>query len=118
MGKQARKKFSTSTSCTSAPLEIIHSDVCRPFCKTAYNDARYFVTFIDDYNRRIYLALIKTKNKVFDEFRKFKAQAENTINNRIKILRTDNGGEYLSSQFWDFCFQSGIIHQRSQPYTP
>jgi hypothetical protein len=106
MGKHARKKFSTSTSNTSTPLKIIHNDICRPFRKIAYNGAYYFVTFIYDYSRRIYLALIKTKDQVFDEFKKFTAQAENITNKRIKILHTKmvvsiflvNFGIFASSQ--------------------
>lgn len=43
---------------------------------------------------------------------------ENQCNLTIKILRSDNGAEYSSSQFVDFCKATGIEHQFTVPYTP
>ena len=36
----------------------------------------------------------------------------------IKILRTNGGGEYVSVEFQEFCYQEGIIHEVTPPYTP
>lgn len=36
----------------------------------------------------------------------------------IKILRSDSGGEYVSTEFSSFLFVKGIIHQKSCPHTP
>ena len=46
------------------------------------------------------------------------AYAENQFSMNIKILRTDSGGEYLSTEFQAFLVSKGIIHQRSCPTTP
>jgi hypothetical protein len=51
----------------------------------------YCVIFIDDYSRKTWLYLLKTKDEVFSEFQEFKAEIENLINKKIKTLRTDNG---------------------------
>jgi hypothetical protein len=43
---------------------------------------------------------------------------ENQSGKRIKVLRSDNGGEYSSRQFVDFCAQHGIRRQMTVPYNP
>jgi hypothetical protein len=70
-GKQARKKISPSTTESTEVLQLIHSDVCGPFRTSSYTGAKYFVSFIDDYSRKTWVYLIKTKDAVYDEFRKF-----------------------------------------------
>ena len=42
---------------------------------------------------------------------------ENFTGLKVKILRTDNGGEYVSANLSDFCAKKGIVHQCSNPYT-
>ena len=41
-----------------------------------------------------------------------------TIEHVVKVLRTDNGGEYISKAFDDFLSKNGIARQNSSPYTP
>jgi transposase InsO family protein len=117
-GKQARKKFAKSESITTKPLELIHSDVCGPFKPAGLADVKYFVTFIDDFSKKIWVYLLKSKDQVLPAFKRFKAQAENLTSHRIITFRSDNGGEYISKDFQSYCAQHGILHQRSQPYSP
>jgi len=67
--------------------------------------ARYFVSFIDDYSRRLWVYPIKKKSDVFSVFKVFKAQIELETGKKIKCLRTDNGGEYVDGEFLAFCKQ-------------
>ncbi len=46
--------------------------------------------------------IIKTKDQVFDCFMKWKALVEKSSKNKVKTLRTDNGGEYTSTKFTKF----------------
>jgi transposase InsO family protein len=61
------------------------------------------VTFIDDFSRKTRILFIKTKDEVFSRFQEVRAQVENQIRKNIKVLRSDNGGDYISSDFKDFC---------------
>jgi len=61
---------------------------------------------------------MKTKDEAFDKFKEYKAEIENQKDKRIKVLRTDRGGEYFPESFNRFCEDNGIIHQRTAPYTP
>ena len=53
-----------------------------------------FITFIDDYSCFGYIYLIKEWSKVLDKFKIFKAEVENQHNLKIKVVRSDHGGEY------------------------
>jgi transposase InsO family protein len=43
---------------------------------------------------------------------------ENQTEKRIKVLRTDNGGELCGKEFDQFCKKCGIAHKNTTPYTP
>lgn len=62
----------------------------------------YYVTFIDDFSRKTWIYLLKTKDEVFDKFQEFKAEVENLTGKKVKILRSDNGGEYTSKELVAF----------------
>lgn len=84
----------------------------------SFGVARYFVTFIDDFSRMCYVYFIKSKDRVFENLKIFKNLVEKQQNKTIKILRSDNGGEYCSKEFTNFLMCSGIIHQTSNSPTP
>jgi hypothetical protein len=58
------------------------------------DDFDSFITFIDDYSCYGYIYSIKERNKVLNKFKIFKAKVENQHNLKIKIVRSDRGGEY------------------------
>ena len=62
----------------------------------------YYVLFIDDHSRKAWIYLLKDKSETFDRFKEFKALIENQTGRHIRILRSDNGGEYESNEFDDF----------------
>lgn len=43
------------------------------------------------------------KSEVFSVFKKWKAEVENQVEEKVKCIRTDNGGEYDSTEFKLFC---------------
>ncbi|XP_071739387.1 uncharacterized protein [Rutidosis leptorrhynchoides] len=56
--------------------------------------------------------------EAFEQFKKFKAIAENQYGRKIKVLRTDRGGEFTSNEFNQYCDYVGITRQLTAPYTP
>ena len=75
-------------------LEIVHTDICGPFSKVCLNGQRYFISFIDDYSRYMYLYLLYDKGEALDAFKVYKAEVEKQLGKPIKIMRSDRGGEY------------------------
>jgi hypothetical protein len=61
---------------------------------------------------------MKTKGQVFSWFQEFKDFVENQTGKKIRFLRSDNGGEYTSKGFMDFCAGEGIRRELTVPYNP
>ena len=55
---------------------------------------KYFITFIDDYSRYMYLYMLYNKSETLEAFKVFKAEVEKQCEKQIKIVRTNRGGEY------------------------
>lgn len=117
-GKQSRASFGKSERQSKAVLELIHSDIMGPMESNSIGGARYILTFIDDYSRKVFLYFLKAKSDTLDAFKTFKALVENQTERKIKILRTDGGSEYRSKEFDDLCRKNGIQHQVTTAYTP
>ena len=116
-GKQARKPFPRHVQESKKPLELIHSDVWTTKA-ASIGGCHYFVTFIDDYSRKVWVYFMKKKSEVFGHFKAFKAMVEKEIGLQIKCLRSDGGGEYLSNEFARFLQEHGIKQQYSCSHTP
>lgn len=119
IAKQPRNSFKAYLPQRATDLlGVIYSDVCGPFEDPSLGGNKYFVTFVDEFSRMLWLYLIKTKGEVFAIFQKFKVMAEKQSGKFLKILRTDGGGEYVSNDFENFCIKHGIQHEVTPPYTP
>ncbi|GJS05933.1 integrase [Tanacetum coccineum] len=119
LGKQSRRSFPVGKAKRAeARLEVVHADICGPMRTESHAGSRYFLLFVDDYSRMCWVYFLKSKSEAFDFFKKFKALAENQCNRKLKILRTDRGGEFLSNEFSRFCDEYGIKRELTAPYTP
>ena len=95
MGKMTKTPFSETMERATNLLEIIHTDVCGPMSVDA-RGRYHFLTFTDDLSRYEYIYLMKHKSETFEKFKEFQSEVENHRNKKIKFLRSDHGGEYLS----------------------
>ena len=78
--------------------------------------ARYFLTFIDGFLRKIWVYVLKSKNKVLARFKEWKTLVKRQSEHVVKIFRTDNAREYVSKAFDDFLSKRGIVRLTSLPY--
>ena len=92
-------KFPSGATRSKEILELIHSDVFGLVLVPSLRGYLYYVTFIDDFSRNTWLYLLKKKSKVFIKFKEFKALLENQTGKKIKVLRTDNVGEFCEKEF-------------------
>ena len=100
------------------PYELIHSDVWGPSPKTTMSGVRWFVIFVDDCTRMTWLYLMKNKNEVFSVFRSFHEMVKTQFSATIRILRFDNGGEYMNREFRNYFIHHGLLHETSCSQTP
>lgn len=117
-GKQHRTFFARKSTRKQQKLELVHSDVCGPIEVESLGGSKYFVTFIDDATRKTWVYMLKRKSEVFEIFQKFHAMVERETERKLKCLRSDNGGEYTSAEFKNYCSQHGIRHEKTVPRTP
>jgi hypothetical protein len=118
MGKYAQRPFPPSEHRSKGVLELIHSDVCGPMSVESVSGFKYFVLFIDDYSKKTWIYFLKAKDEVFDKFQEFRALVENQTGRKIRVLRSDNEGEYNSKEFLDYCAAVGIKKELTVPYNP
>ncbi|GJY77889.1 retrotransposon protein, putative, ty1-copia subclass [Tanacetum coccineum] len=107
--KMARKPFSHQVERAKELLGLIHTDVCGPFKTVSREGASYFITFSDDFSHYGYVYLMKHKHEVFETFKVFQNEVENQLGKKIKVIRSEQGGEYLSHEFRISAYS---------PYTP
>jgi hypothetical protein len=79
--------------------EEVHMDVWGPSPVQTINGREYYSTFTDDHTRFTHLYLLCTKDQTFDAYKAYEAELKTQCDARIKKLRSDCGGEYLSGPF-------------------
>ena len=92
LGKKIKKPFPSSENRSKGILDLICSDVCGPMPVNSLGGSLYYVTFIDEFSRKTWLYLLKTKDEVFSKFQEFKVEVEDLTDKKIKTIRSDNGG--------------------------
>jgi hypothetical protein len=121
------KKIKKDAKRSTGVLEIIHTDICGPFPVKSVDGYDLFITFTDDYSRYGYIYPIKERSEALDKFKIFKAEVENQHSLKIKIVRSDRGGEYygrhtpygqVPGPFAKFLQEHGIVAQYSMPGEP
>ena len=117
-GKATRQKFNSGKHETKQTLDYVHSNLWGLSQVPFHGGARYFITFIDDYSKRVWVYVLKHKSEAFERFKEWTALMETQIENKLKRLRTNNGLEFCSSDFENFCKSKGIARHRTVRHTP
>ncbi|GJP81254.1 hypothetical protein CLOP_g11416 [Closterium sp. NIES-67] len=99
-------------------LEIVAADVCGPLRVASRHGSKYFVTFTDLGTRHTWVTELKDKTEVFSSFLDWMVEAERQSGKQLKVLRTDNGGEFVNEEFNSYLRSKGILRQLTVPYTP
>ena len=118
VGKKTRVKFGTANHDTREILEYVHSDVWGPTKTASIGGSHYFVIFVDDFSRRVWVYTMRAKDEVLEIFVKWKKLVETQTGRKIKVLRSDNGGEYTSDPFLQVCQNEGIKRHFTVRHTP
>jgi GAG-pre-integrase domain/Integrase core domain len=109
--KMTKPHFTKKSERSKDLLGLMHSDVCGPMSISARDGSRYFVTFTDDFSKYGYVYLMRHKFESFEKFKEFKAEVENQLGKKIKVFRTERGGEYLRGEFRGYLKAHGIVPQ-------
>lgn len=118
LGKQHRLSFKSSMTKTNKVGEIIHADLCGPMQKDSIGGSKYFLLFKDDYSHYRMVYFLKNKNEVKNIIESVIFKIKTDTGFKVKILRTDNGLEFVNNEVTSILQKYGISHQTTVPYTP
>ena len=65
-----------------------------------------------------YVCPLKHKSEVFKKISEWRALVEKSSGMKVKVLQTDNGGEYMSKEFQKYLTKHGIQHEVTVRKTP
>ncbi|MFA1657812.1 hypothetical protein ACDX31_27175, partial [Klebsiella quasipneumoniae] len=88
-------------------LEIVHTDLCGPIGVESYIGEKKNL-FVDDYSRMMIVMYLREKSEAFEKFKWYLARAEKETRKRLKCLRSERGGEFISNEFNKFCIEREI----------
>lgn len=98
-------------------LDVVAMDVGGPFPPTL-SRSKWFTLYIDLSSRYVYLVTMKAKSEGLKKLQEYVKYAERHTGRKIKIIRSDNAGEYLSRSMEAYLTLMGITHELTAPYTP
>ena len=99
-------------------LELVHGDLYGPVSPATPRDCRYFLLLIDDATRYMWAMLLNSKAAATDAIKRHQAATEKECGRKLRVLRTDNSGEFTTVEFTANCANERIQHHYSAPYSP
>ena len=114
-GKLVQKPFNLNRA--TSILKLVYSDVCQVE-DLSIGKAKYYITFLDDHSRKIFMYFLKHKDEVPETVRKFIKSSEKQTGHKVKILRRYNGREYVNANLRSILDDLGVKYQTSIAYQP
>lgn len=119
LGKQHRLPFPQVADYRACkPLDLVHADLCGQIRPKIAGGKNYFLLIVDDHTRYMWIELLTTKDEAFRCFKKVQALAEAERGCKLRAFRNDQGGEFNSIEFKQYCDENGVKHFTTTPYTP
>lgn len=117
-GKSHRLPFQKSVNRKSTMFELVHADLMGPMKPSSYSGYSYVMVLVDDFSKYAWVKFLKEKSEALKVFVEFKNNVEKEFGKKIQCLRSDNGGEFMSDEFFQFCSNNGILRQMTCAGTP
>jgi transposase InsO family protein len=102
----------------TAALDLVHGDLCGSISPATLGGRRYILLLVDDATWYMWLKLLTTKSDAAATIKEIKAAIELEVGCPLRVLRTDNGGEFTVKEFTAYYGNEGIQRHFSSPYTP
>jgi transposase InsO family protein len=117
--KQRRLPFPQQSSFRAKErLELVHGDLCGPMTSATPGGRRYFLLLVDDLSRYMWVVVLGSKGEAADAIRRTQAAAEAECGRKLRVLHTDNGGEFTVAEFASYCADEGVQRHYSASYNP
>jgi transposase InsO family protein len=117
--KQRRLPFPQQLSFRAKErLELVPGDLCGPVTPAAPGGRRYFLLLVDGLSRYMWVVVLNSKGEAADTIRRVQATAEAECGRKLRVLHTDNGGEFTTAELALYCANEGVQRHCSAPYSP
>ncbi|GJP31846.1 hypothetical protein CLOM_g15281 [Closterium sp. NIES-68] len=117
--KFSKFPFNSTTGPAKTPLALVHMDVVGPTRAPSLSGSRYFLTIVDDHTRAVWVYPLKSKGEVAAAvLKEWMPRAQRECGHKVKVIRSDNGGEFIGADFEGELKRKGIQHQLTVPYNP
>ncbi|GJT01342.1 putative ribonuclease H-like domain-containing protein [Tanacetum coccineum] len=118
-GKKHRASCKSKTvSSISQPLHMLHMDLFGPTFVKSLMKKMYCLVVTDDYSRFSWVFFLATKDETSGILKSFITGVENLIDQRVKVIRCDNGTEFKNKEMNQYCERKGIKREFSVARTP
>ncbi|KAI3681503.1 hypothetical protein L6452_36302 [Arctium lappa] len=118
-GKQHKTSHKTKEiNSISSCLQLLHMDLFGPTNVMSIGKKSYCLVIVDDYSRFTWVYFLRTKDETSGLIKSFMLRIENQTNQKVKVIRSDNGTEFKNLDLNTFCEEKGIERQYSAPRTP
>jgi hypothetical protein len=120
MAKAACQPFPEETKNRARAYgELIHTDLWGPAQVESVAGHLYYMSFTDDFSRELQVDFLALKSEALSAFKRYEANLmRQHPGSKIRKLRSDRGGEYLSAEFDAYLQSQGIKRQLTVHNSP
>ncbi|KAL0320493.1 UNVERIFIED_CONTAM: Retrovirus-related Pol polyprotein from transposon RE2 [Sesamum radiatum] len=118
LAKQQRLPFLISATHSMHIFELLHVDIWGPYNQFSFSGCTYLLTVVDDFSRATWVFLMRYKSQSVSTLQHFYSMVLTQFDRKLKVVRTDNGSEFLSEKCQSFFLDKGIMHHKTCPYPP
>lgn len=119
LGKSTRNQYKyLNRPLKNCILELIHIDLIGPITPESLGHSKYILCITDDCSRKVKTCFLKTKGEAAEQLITFIKEIERATERKVKVVRTDNGKEFVNRTLDGFFKMNGIKHELTIPYTP
>nr|GFB29164.1 zinc finger, CCHC-type [Tanacetum cinerariifolium] len=83
-----------------------------------HSGKKFIFLLVDDCTRFMWAYFLTSKDQAFSNFKEFRQRIEMEMRMKLRMLRTDRGGEFTLNEFTKYCKENGIVRQLTAPYSP
>lgn len=116
LGKMTNQRSRIPDEKAKSPLELIHLDLAGPIDPATDENFRFTLICVDDYSGLVVVYFLKQKSDTAAAFRNF--LADMSPFGKVKKVRSDQGGEFISNEFMSILRENLIGHEFSSPNSP
>lgn len=99
-------------------MDLVYGDLCGLISPTTHSGKKLIFLLVDDCTNFMWAYFLTSKDQAFNTFKEFRQKIEMELRLKLRMLRTDRGGEFTSNGFTKYCKENGIARQLTTPYSP